>query len=186
MKRTIDFLRSKLQIAMTAMRLQSKDRKKFIILSVVHWFFVAGSITFYFVSLSHSEVAIYIPLFIVGMLLSWDPYESSLSNVQKRLITNRVLHWFFLFAFISFYIASFYQPRLLVPMIIISAIGMISWIPYNDCPLHVWENNLRKRLNMKQINFFAFNPINRLLGGKLPQKFTLYVIVAGLFVRLVV
>jgi hypothetical protein len=158
----------------------------FWILSITHWFFVLGSVIFHFLSLSVPGVGIYLPFFILGMLFSWPLYDSSLSNIQRRLITTKFLHWFFIVAFIYLYAGSFYQPELLIPMIIVSVIGVVSWIPYNACPLHAWENNLRKRLNKEESKFFLFGKIDKLLGGRLPKHFALYLVGLGIFLRLMV
>jgi hypothetical protein len=65
---------------------------------------------------------------------------------------------------------------------------VVSWIPYRTCPLSVWENRLREKLNINKPKFSMIHMrvIDWLLGGRLPRTFTIYAVFFSIFLRLIV
>lgn len=93
----------------------------------------------------------------------------------------------FWLGFVIVYFKSFYDPGLPVFVLLLAAGVLLSWIPYKDCPLTVWENKLRKIIDpeAKPVNFFPLNRwLDRRLNGQLSPFFTLYLLVGVILLRI--
>jgi len=109
-----------------------------------------------------------------------------MAKLKRRFFLVRLLHIVFWAGFIGLYFKSFYEPGLVIHTLLLAAGVLISWIPYKDCPLSVWENKLRLKINPRAepVNFFPMNRwLNRRLGGKLSPYFTLYLLVGVMLLR---
>ena len=111
-------------------------------------------------------------------------------DTSTKIALASFLHWFFKICFVALYLLSFWVEQLLLPFLLLVLIMTIAWVPLKDCPLLVWENQLRRDANLPRRNFFGFNVIlqnklRRSFGISLPNNTTLYAIGVWVAIRLV-
>jgi len=109
-------------------------------------------------------------------------------NWYRQFILLSIIHFLFWVNAGLLYWLSFREPQYITPIIIIGLGIVVSWFPYKTCPLSVWENRLREKLNISRPKFSMLHMrfIDRLLGGRLPRTFTVYAVFFSIFLRLIV
>ncbi|MEK7590554.1 MAG: DUF2784 family protein [Patescibacteria group bacterium] len=108
---------------------------------------------------------------------------------KAKLYAVILTHWLFIVLFTLFYVLSFWKQKFLVFFFSLIFVGAISWIPNKDCPLLVWENRIRKKIDahFKSERFFILMRwIEKLFGVRLPKLVTPYMVVALIILRLLV
>lgn len=109
-------------------------------------------------------------------------------STKKQILLVHLTHWLYALGFISFYLYSFFLDTLKTPFLFLAGGTIVSWIPFRGCPLSVWEDKLRRRLNLGVKQFplitFQYFIFKKLFKAHLPAL-TLYLIVVLMIVRVV-
>jgi len=77
------------------------------------------------------------------------------------------------------------------PFLFLAGATIASWIPYKDCPLIVWENRLREKINLKKRYYFTlthilYSVLKKSFGIQISAFTTLYLIAILVVVKILV
>ena len=112
-------------------------------------------------------------------------------SIRGRVFLISFVHWLYAAAFLAVYVFSFWEMKLERLFFFLAGTTIISWIPFKGCPLLVWENKLRRKINRKEWKHFVLTAIPRHLfkeffNIRLPELTTLYLIGILVVIKIVV
>jgi len=113
------------------------------------------------------------------------------ARIKKRIILISFIHWFYSLGFIILYWMSFWVERMEKPFLFLAGATIAAWIPYKDCPLMVWENRLREKLNLNKRHYFTlthilYSVLKKSFGIQISAFTTLYLIAILVVVKILV
>lgn len=112
-----------------------------------------------------------------------------MTTIKRRIILVYLIHWFYALGFIILYWLSFWVDKMEKPFLFLASATIASWIPYKECPLMVWENRLREKINLKRRQYFTLTQIlysflKNSLGIQISAFTTLYLIAILVVVKI--
>ena len=111
-------------------------------------------------------------------------------NISRRIFFIKLLHWIYVFGLTVTYWLSFWTDKTERLFFFLAGTLVVSWIPFKNCPLTLWENRLREKINLRKRRFFGFTElifsvIKRFFGFKIiPAYSTLYLIGILVIIRI--
>ena len=109
-------------------------------------------------------------------------------STKKQILLIHLAHWFYLLGFIAFYLYSFFIDTLKTPFLFFAAGTIASWVPFRGCPLSVWENTLKRKINLEVKQFYPTSLMHfvfkKIFKTQLPAL-TLYLIGALMIIRII-
>ncbi len=110
-------------------------------------------------------------------------------NVRRKIFLVSALHWAYYPFFLAFFGISFKFGQFRNWFFLLAVVTVASWLPYKGCPLTVWENKLREKVNSPRRQLFGLTEIidrklRRSFGVGLPRGTTFVLVAALVIVRI--
>ena len=112
-------------------------------------------------------------------------------SIHRRVFLISLVHWLFATVFLAAYFFSFWEAKFEKLFFFLAGTTIVSWILFKGCPLLIWENKLRRKINRKEYKHFTLTAIphnlfREFLNIRLPELATLYLIGILVVIKIVV